>query len=61
MLVTAQSWTSQLFRVVLIKQRKVSSGLSHDSVLSLGPFGIFICHIGGDIKDKLIKVSRIRS
>ena len=33
-------------RVVLMKQREVSSGMSRDSVFSVGSFGIFICTSG---------------
>lgn len=48
-------------RVVLMKQREVSSGMSRDSVFSVGSFGIFICNIDVDMYDKLIKLDMIRS
>lgn len=48
-------------RVILLKQREVSSGMSCESVLSVCPFRIFICNIDEDMYDKLIKLDRLRS
>ena len=36
-------------RMVLTKQREVSSGMSRDSGLSVGPFRIFLCNIDVDM------------
>lgn len=60
-LVTAQSQTSWPLKAALIRQREVSSGVSHDSVLSLGLFRIFICNIDEDTCNRLIKFYTIRS
>lgn len=60
-LVTAQSQASRPPRVILTKQREVSSGMSCDSVLSVHPFRVFICNINEDVYDKLIKLDMTRS
>lgn len=48
-------------RVILTKQREVSSGMPCDSVLSVHPFRVFICNINEDVYDKLIKLDMTRS